>query len=50
VKPGDSAVKIARANNLTVAQLQALNPNVEWAKLRVSETVRIKPEPAGQKN
>jgi len=44
VKAGDGGAKIARANHLTLADLQALNPGVNWAKLRVGQVIKVSAE------
>jgi len=41
VKAGDGGAKIARANHLTLADLQALNPEVNWTKLKVGQVVKV---------
>lgn len=42
IKPGDIPAKIAQAQGLTIAELQALNPEVNWSKLKVGQKIRIK--------
>lgn len=42
VKPGDTAMKIAKFNNLTVDELRSMNPDVNWGKLKVWQVVRIR--------
>ena len=44
VKAGDTLSGIARAHGLTLAQIYALNPNVDFQQLRVGDVVRL---PAG---
>jgi LysM repeat protein len=41
-KPGDTGLKIARQANLSIAELQALNPGVNWARLSVGQEIRIR--------
>jgi hypothetical protein len=41
--PGDTGAKIAKANNISLVDLRALNPDVEWTRLRVGQAVRIHP-------
>jgi LysM repeat protein len=41
IQPGDTGVKIAAKHSLTIADLVAMNPEVQWAKLRVGQLVRI---------
>jgi len=41
--PGDTGAKIARANNISLEDLRALNPDVEWNRLSVGQAVRIHP-------
>lgn len=40
VAPGDTAVRIAAKNGLTLDQLRSLNPDVDWARLRVGQLIR----------
>ena len=42
VKAGDTGAKIARTFKMSVGDLAALNPEVQFAKLRVGDTIRIK--------
>jgi LysM repeat protein len=44
VKPGDTLSAIARAHNLTLAQIYQLNPDIDFQRLRVGDVVRL---PAG---
>jgi RNA polymerase sigma factor (sigma-70 family) len=39
--PGDTAAKIAQANGLTVDELVALNPDVNWRRLKVGQTIQV---------
>jgi len=41
--PGDTGAKIARANNISLEDLRALNPDVDWARISVGQAVRIRP-------
>jgi LysM repeat protein len=41
VKGGDSFAKIARAQGTTLADLQAVNPGVESAKLKVGQKLKL---------
>ena len=45
IKPGDSGAKIARANSITLADLQTLNPDVNWTKLKVGQVITVSAEP-----
>ncbi|MGC4074472.1 MAG: LysM domain-containing protein [Nibricoccus sp.] len=42
VKPGDTGSKIARTHKISVKDLVALNPGVEFTKLKVGDSIRIK--------
>ena len=41
VKPGDGGAKIARANGVSLADLQAVNPGVNWNKLAVGQKIKL---------
>jgi LysM repeat protein len=41
VKSGDTGMKIASANHVSVADLQAVNPGVNWSKLKVGDKVKL---------
>lgn len=41
VKGGDSGAKIARANGVSLSDLQAVNPGVNWNKLHVGEKIKL---------
>lgn len=41
IKPGDTAAKIARTQGISLADLQSLNPGVQWARLKVGQKIRI---------
>lgn len=42
INPGDTAVKIARKHGIRLVELSALNPDVNWARLRVWQVVRVR--------
>jgi LysM repeat protein len=41
VKAGDSGTKIAAANGVTIGDLQAVNPGVNWTKLKVGDKLKL---------
>jgi len=41
IKPGDSFAKIARANGCSIADIQAVNPNVNAAHLSVGQKIKL---------
>lgn len=41
VKKGDSGMSIARANGASLADLQAVNPGVNWNKLAVGQKIKL---------
>jgi len=41
VKSGDTGAKIARANNVPLPDLLAVNPGVNWSKLKVGDKVKL---------
>lgn len=41
VKPGDSGVKIATANGVSLGDLQAVNPGVSWTSLKVGQKIKL---------
>lgn len=41
VKSGDTGVKIARANGVSLGDLQSVNPGVNWNSLRVGQKVKL---------
>src|SRR5262249_47716456 len=41
VKPGDSGVKIATANGVSIGDLQAVNPGVNWNKLKPGDKLKL---------
>jgi hypothetical protein len=42
IKPGDTALRIAYAHGLTLADFEYMNPGVEWRRLKVWQVVRIR--------
>ena len=43
IKPGDTGAKIARDNHVTLTDLVALNPDVDWKKLKAGQVVNVSP-------
>jgi len=41
VKAGDGGAKIAKANGVSLSDLQAVNPGVDWTKLKVGQKVKL---------
>ncbi len=41
VKKGDGGAAIARANGVSLADLQAVNPGVNWTKLAVGQKIKL---------
>lgn len=41
VKSGDSGMKIAKANGVSLADLKAVNPEVNWGKLHVGQKIKL---------
>ena len=41
VKPGDSGAKIARANGVSLGDLQTVNPSVDWTKLKPGQKIKL---------
>lgn len=41
VKSGDTGVRIARDNNVTLPALMGANPDVDWNRLKVGQKIRI---------
>lgn len=41
VKAGDTCSKIAKANGVSPADVQAVNPGVNWSKLKVGEKLKL---------
>ena len=42
VKPGDTGTKISKAVGVSVAELEAVNPGIDWRRLRVGQTIKTK--------
>jgi LysM repeat protein len=42
IEPGDTGLVIARKHKLRLDELVALNPDVNWNKLRVDQVVRVR--------
>ena len=42
VKPGDTGTKIAKATGVSLSELEALNPGIDWRRLRVGQTIKTK--------
>ena len=41
VKSGDTGVKIARDNNVTLTALMGANPDVDWNRLKVGQKIKL---------
>ncbi|MEO6243886.1 MAG: LysM domain-containing protein [Opitutaceae bacterium] len=41
VKGGDGGAKIAKANGVSLADLQAVNPGVDWTKLKPGQKLKL---------
>jgi LysM repeat protein len=41
VKPGDTGAKIARANGVTLSDLESVNAGVSWTHLKVGEKLKL---------
>lgn len=41
VKSGDTGVKIARGNNVSLTDLMGANPDVDWNRLKVGQKIKI---------
>jgi LysM repeat protein len=41
VKSGDTGTKIAKATGFTIAQLEAVNPGVDWTKLKINQKLKL---------
>jgi LysM repeat protein len=41
VKPGDTGAKIARANGVSLSDLQSVNAGVSWTHLKVGEKLKL---------
>jgi LysM repeat protein len=42
VKPGDTGTKIAKATGVSLSQLEAVNPGINWNHLRIGQTIKTK--------
>jgi len=42
VERGDTAAKIAKYNGITLHQLEVLNPNVDWSRLKSGQVLKVK--------
>ncbi len=42
VKPGDTGTKISKATGVSVANLEAANPGINWHKLRVGQKIKTR--------
>ena len=41
IKGGDTGAKVARAQGIALADLMAVNPNVNWSGLRVGQKIKL---------
>ena len=41
IKSGDTGARIARANGCSLSDLQSVNPNVDWRRLRVGQKIKL---------
>ena len=41
VKKGDSGMKIAKANGVSLADLQAVNPSINWNKMHEGQKIKL---------
>jgi LysM repeat protein len=41
VKPGDSGAKIARANGVSLSDLESVNPGVNWTHLKIGDKLKL---------
>jgi len=41
VKPGDTGMKIANANKVSIGDLQTVNPGVNWSGLKVGQKLKL---------
>jgi ketosteroid isomerase-like protein len=46
IEPGDTGSKIAGKQQLALAELATMNPDVTWTRLRVGQVIRIRPKPS----
>ena len=42
VKPGDTGTKIAKATGVSLGELEAANPGIDWKRLRVGQKIKTK--------
>ena len=42
VKPGDTGTKISKATGVSVANLEAANPGIDWRRLRVGQKIKTR--------
>lgn len=42
VKPGDTGTKISKATGVSLADLEAANPGIDWRRLRVGQKIKTK--------
>jgi LysM repeat protein len=42
VKPGDTGTKIAKATGVSLADLEAANPGIDWRRLRIGQKIKTK--------
>jgi LysM repeat protein len=42
VKPGDTGMKISKATGVSLSQLEAANPGIDWRRLRVGQLIKTK--------
>jgi len=41
IRSGDTGARIARSNGCSVSDLQAVNPSVDWKRLRVGQKIKL---------
>lgn len=41
VKSGDTGAKIARTHNVSISDLTAVNPGINWSKLKIGDKVKL---------
>jgi LysM repeat protein len=41
VKPGDTGMRIANANGVSIGDLQVVNPGVNWNMLKVGQKLKL---------
>jgi LysM repeat protein len=42
VKPGDTGTKIAKETGVSLTELEAVNPGIDWKKLKVGQAIKTK--------